>query len=165
VRSTLIVVALAAIVLPAGATAQTTFRIDPRGMSAADAELAALRIEYAAAATAGDAQRLSALYAHDAIAVPREGLLLRGPAQIQQYSVEAFSAVPGGATVTLTPRQFEARGSMASETGTFAETRAGESEPSATGVYVAIYTRGSDGVWRIAMEVRTRGRDQQAVRW
>lgn len=151
--------------LSAEATAQTTFRIDSRSMSPADGELAALRVEYAAAATAGDGRRLSALYAEDAIAVPREGVILRGPSEIRQYSDEAFSSVPAGATVTLTPQRFQTHGGMASETGTFAETRPGESEPSATGVYVAIYTRGADGVWRIAMEVRTRGRDKPAVRW
>ena len=164
VRSSLLIVALTAAAFPTTAMAQARFVVDANS-AAGDAELAALRAEYAAAASAGDAGRLSALYAADAIAVPRDGIMLRGRAEIERYSDEAFSAVPNGAMVTLTPQHFEARGHMASETGTFSETRQGEGQPSATGVYVAIYTRGSDGAWRIAMEVRSRGRDRQAVRW
>ena len=163
-RGGLLIVTLTAAAFPAVALAQARFVVDANS-TAGDAELAALRAEYAAAASAGDASRLSALYASDAIAVPRDGIMLRGRAEIERYTDEALSAVPDGATVTLTPRHFEARGQMASETGTFSETRQGEGQPAATGVYVAIYTRGNDGAWRIAMEVRSRGRDRQAVRW
>ena len=164
-RSSVLFFVLAAVSAnPATVTAQTTFRVDPRAFAEANGELSALRVEYAAAANAGDARRLSALYAADAIAVWTEGVMLRGASEIQRYSHEAFSSVPPAATVTLTPHQFETTGMMASETGTFSES-AGEGEPGATGVYVAIYTRGADGVWRISMEVRTRGRDRQAVRW
>lgn len=166
-RSSLVVVALVAVAaFPAAGAAQTTFRVqgDPKASAAVDGELAALRLEYAAAANAGDARRLSALYADDAIAVPRDGVLLRGAGEIQRYSQEALSAAGGAATVTFTPTHVDARGTVASETGTFSETRA-DGAPGATGVYVAIYTRGTDRVWRIAMEVRTRGRDQPAVRW
>jgi uncharacterized protein (TIGR02246 family) len=150
---------------PAHAAAQATFRVDPKAFEAADSELAALRLEYAAAANAGDANRLSRLYASDAIALWSDGMLLRGAAEIQRYSSEALSLVPTGASVTLTPKRFEAKGPMASETGTFAEVQSTDGQPGATGVYVAIYTRGADGAWRIAMEVRSRGRDKQVVRW
>ena len=156
---------MAAWMCPAQAAAQGTFRVDPKAFEAADSELSALRLEYAAAANAGDANRLSRLYAPDAIAVWTDGVLLRGAAEIQRYSSEALSSVPSGATVTLTPKRFEAEGRMASETGTFAELTGANGQDGATGVYVAIYTRGADGVWRIAMEVRSRGRDKQAVRW
>ena len=161
-----LVVALTAFCLyPAHAAAQATFRVDPKAFAAADTELAALRLEYAAAANAGDANRLSRLYASDAIAVWTDGVLLRGAAEIQRYSTEALSSVPTGATVTLTPKRFEAAGRMASETGTFSELQGADGRVAATGVYVAIYSRGADGVWRIAMEVRSRGRDKQVVRW
>ena len=166
-RSSFAIVALAALTaFPATGAAQTTFRVqgDPRGSAPADGELAALRVEYAAAANAGDARRLSALYAPDAIAVPRDGVLLRGVGEIHRYSHEALSAAAGAATVTFTPTHVESNGVVASETGTFSETRA-DGASGATGVYVAIYARGADGAWRIAMEVRTRGRDQPAARW
>ncbi len=150
---------------PVAVSAQTAFRVEAKAGAPADGELAALRLEYAAAASAGDATRLSGLYANDAIAVPREGVMLRGRAEIQRYSDEAFASVRNGAIVTLTPQQFATQGSMASETGTFAETPAGEGEPGATGVYVTIYTRDAEGAWRIAMDVRTRGRDKPVVSW
>ena len=164
-RSLLLVVLAAAWTYPCDAAAQPTFRVDPQAMQVADSELAALRLEYAAAANAGDASRLSRLYASDAIAVWTDGVLLRGAAEIQRYSSEVLSAVPSGASVTLTPKRFEAEGRMASETGTFAELQSADGRTGATGVYVAIYTRGADDVWRIAMEVRSRGRDKQVVRW
>lgn len=163
-RSSILCIALSVAAIPATVAGQTTFLVES-GVAGGDTELAAFRAEYAAAANAGDANRLSALYASDAIAVPKEGVMLRGRAEIQRYSHEAFAAIPSGATVTLTPQHFEARGAMASETGTFSETSAGEGQPGATGVYVAIYTRGPDGAWRIAMEVRSRGRDKPIVRW
>jgi uncharacterized protein (TIGR02246 family) len=165
-RRSLLAAALAFVVLhPSAAAAQTTFRVDQKALEAADGELAALRLEYAAAANAGDAARLSRLYASDAIAVWNDGVLLRGPAEIQRYSSDALSSVPSGASVTLTPTRFKADERMASETGTFAEAPSANDQPTATGVYVAIYTRGADGVWRISMEVRSRGRDKQVVRW
>jgi uncharacterized protein (TIGR02246 family) len=164
-RSLLLAALTAVWLYPSHAAAQATFRVDSKAVEAADSELAALRLEYAAAANAGDANRLSRLYAADAIAVWTDGVLLRGAAEIQRYSSEALSAVPRGATVTLTPTRFEAEGRMASETGTFSELQGAEGQAGATGVYVAIYSRGTDGVWRIAMEVRSRGRDKQVVRW
>lgn len=166
-RRSLLLAALAgALTYPSLAAAQQpTFRVDSNAVEAADSELAALRLEYAAAANAGDANRLSRLYASDAIAVWTDGVLLRGAAEIQRYSTEALSSVPTGASVTLTPKRFETKGRMASETGTFSEMQSPDGQPGATGVYVAIYTRGADGAWRIAMEVRSRGRDKQVVRW
>jgi uncharacterized protein (TIGR02246 family) len=165
-RRSLLVTALASVCLfPSIGAAQTTFRVEPGALETADSELAALRLEYAAAANAGDANRLARLYAPDAIAVWTDGVLLRGPAEIQRYSSEALSSVPRGASVTLTPTRFKADERMASETGTFSEAQSANGLPAATGVYVAIYTRGADHVWRISMEVRSRGRDKQVVRW
>jgi uncharacterized protein (TIGR02246 family) len=163
--SKFVVVLAAMAVFPAAASAQGTVRVDARAVAPGEGELAALRHEYAVTASAGDARGLTALYAEDAIAVPREGVVLRGPAEIQRYFAEAFASAPQGATVTLTPRHFSSYGRVASETGTFAESHSPEGEPLATGVYVAIYTRGSDGAWRISMEVRTTGRDKQTVKW
>lgn len=158
--------ALAALVLSsAAAAAQPVLRVDTAAVTHGDAELTALRAEYAAAASAGDARRLSALYAPDAIAVLKDGLMLRGSAQIHQYAASAFASAAPRATVTLVPQQLRTAGAIASETGTFSETAAGEGTPAASGVYVAIYTRRGDGIWRIAMEVRARGRSAPAVSW
>jgi uncharacterized protein (TIGR02246 family) len=164
-RRSLLAAVTTALLYPSVAAGQTTFRVESQVLEAADRELAALRLEYAAAANAGDATRLSRLYTSDAIAVWTDGVLLRGSAEIQQYSNEALSSVPNGATVTLKPMRLQADERMASETGTFSEAQSTNGQPATTGVYVAIYTRSPDGAWRIAMEVRSRGRDKQVVRW
>ena len=147
------------------AAAQPLLKVDSAAVPQGDAELTALRAEYAAAASAGDARRLSALYAPDAIAVLRDGLMLRGAEQIHEYAASAFASGAPRATVTLVPQHLRTAGAIASETGTFSETSAGDGTPAASGVYVAIYTRRGDGVWRIAMEVRARGRGTPAVSW
>jgi uncharacterized protein (TIGR02246 family) len=128
-------------------------------------DLAALRDEYVAAVNTADAAGLARLYAPDARVVVADGIVLRGGAEIGRYFQEAFAAGAQGARVTLRPERFSVDHAMASETGEFFESRDGDSAPSATGVYVTIYTRDATGNWRIAMEVRTRGRDKQLVRW
>jgi uncharacterized protein (TIGR02246 family) len=127
--------------------------------------LTALREKYAAAVNAADAAALGALYAADALVVVDDGLILRGNRDIGRYFQEAFAARADGATVTLRPARFTVENDVASETGGFSESRPGEPTPTVTGVYVTIYTRDSGGDWQIAMELRTRGRDKQLVRW
>jgi ketosteroid isomerase-like protein len=135
--------------------AQSRVDVDTSALSHADAELGAVRTAYAAAASTGDATGLSALYAPDAIALLDGGALLRGAGEI----VKRHEA-SGGATLTLAPRELRRAGTIASEVGTFSEAADRGATP-VSGVYVTIYTRGTDGVWRIAMEVRARGREQQ----
>lgn len=145
---------------------QATITVDLRVPAAPDDErLAALRDQYAAAVNAADAAALGALYAPDALVVVADGVVLRGASEIGRYFHDAFTRRGDGATVTLQPERFSVERGVASETGAFAESRAGEAVPTATGVYVTIYTRNDAGEWRIAMEVRTRGRDKQLVRW
>lgn len=138
--------------------------VDLRAPAVPD-DLAALRDRYATAVNAADAGTLAALYAPDALVVVTDGLVLRGGAEIGRYFHEAFAAGAQGARVNLRPERFTVENGMASETGEFSESRDGEQAPSVTGVYVTIYARDAAGAWRIAMEVRTRGRDKQLVRW
>ena len=134
--------------------AQNRVQVDTSAVSHGDAELGAVRAAYAAAANAADASRLAALYAPDALALLDDGALLRGAAQILKRH-----EAPAGATLTFSPRELRRDATIASEVGTFSEAYAGATPVS--GVYVTIYTRGADGAWRIAMEVRARGRDKQ----
>ena len=147
------------------ATAQTVVTVDARTVAVRDEGLTALREQYAAAVNAKDAAALAALYAQDALVVVSDGVVLRGGSEVGRYFQEAFGAAPEAATVTLQPERFSVENGVASETGEFSEAQAGEPRPTATGVYVTIYTRNSAGDWRIAMEVRTRGREKQVVRW
>ena len=166
-RSSAAFVALVALAaLPSGVSGQTWVTVNASAIvPAPPRDLAAVRSEYASALNAGDAGRLGALYAADAIAVPAEGTVLRGREEIGRYFSETCEARPAGTTVTLTPREFTTSDHLASETGLFSESRDGDPATVATGVYVTIYQRGADGEWRIAMEIRTRGRDKQIVRW
>ena len=138
--------------------------VDLRAPAVPD-DLAVLRDQYVAAVNAADAPALAALFAPDALVVVADGIVLRGGAEVGRYFHEAFATGNQGARVTLRPERFSVDSGMASETGEFSESRDIESAPAVTGVYVTIYTRDASGAWRIAMEVRTRGRDKQLVRW
>lgn len=164
-RSSAALVVVAALAVPAAASAQTWVTLDVNVIVPAARELAAVRAEYAAALNSGDAGRSSALYAPDAIAVLDDGPALRGRAEISRYFQQAFEARAAGVAVLLSPQRFRVDDDVASETGSFLESRQGEPPEAATGVYVTIYRRDAGGEWRIAMELRTRGRDKQIVRW
>ena len=139
--------------------------VEPAATAPVDGDLAALREKYAAALNAGDATQLGALYASDALAVMGDGAVLRGAAEIGRYFREALAAGTPAASVALRPQQFNAEEGIASETGTFHESRGDNPPDVATGAYVTIYVRRPGGEWHIAMDVRTRGRDKQIVRW
>ena len=136
-------------------SAQNRVQVDTSAVSHGDPDLGAVRAAYAAAANAADASRLAALYAPDAIALLDDGALLRGAAEILKRH-----EAPAGATLTFSPRALRRDATIASEVGTFSEASDAGAAP-VSGVYVTIYTRGADGAWRIAMEVRARGRDTQ----
>lgn len=159
---TLVIVGVA----PPAATAQTWVTVNVSALAPPPpTDLAAVRSEYASALNAGDASRLGALYSADAMAVPADGIVLRGRDEINRYFSETCEARPVGTSVTLTPQQFSTGDRLASETGLFSEMSEGDPSSVATGVYVTIYERGANGEWRIALEIRTRGRDKQIVRW
>jgi ketosteroid isomerase-like protein len=138
-------------------------RVDWSHVVPADAEISALRTEYAAAVNASDARRAMALYTPDALTIHCDGSLVRGAvavgARIEDRTQEH-------AAVTLMPRRFSSAGMVASETGTFTESVAGASGPtSVEGVYVTIYSRLPGGPWRIALEVRTTGHTPALAVW
>jgi uncharacterized protein (TIGR02246 family) len=115
-------------------------------------DLAAVRSEYISAVNAGDPQRAAATYASDALAVLGDAEVLRGAAAIGERLRQRLAA--DGGTVTLAPRSFTASGPVGSETGTYT-VRTASGVATGEGVYVAVYSQGADGRWRIAMEVRT----------
>jgi uncharacterized protein (TIGR02246 family) len=126
-----------------------------------DPAITALRSEYIAAVNSSDERRVSALYTPDALARLSDGSLLRGADTIASRLRNRPPAV-----VTVIPRRIVAETTVASETGTFTETL---QEPHGTrtveGIYVTIYSRGADGLWRIAMEVRTTGSTPSITVW
>lgn len=159
-----LLLALMAIV-PAAADAPMVMRVDTSIAQTADDELAAVRADYVEAANARDAARLTALYAPDALVSLPDGMSLTGSGEISSHFKAAFASPARDATVTLTPHRFEMRGDVGAESGTFVESASGASGAIATGAYVTIYTRGADGRWRIAIDVRTTGAHPPAVAW
>jgi uncharacterized protein (TIGR02246 family) len=153
---------IATALLPAQAAAQGSVRLASGGVAQDAREIADVRAAYIAAVNEHDATRLARLYAPDAIAILADGVVRRGRADVTEYFRNALSTDDGD--VIVSPSRFVAGVNVASETGSFVEV-AGSGGRRATGAYVTIYTRGADGRWRIAMDVRTRGRDATIVRW
>jgi len=110
--------------------------------------------------------RADVFYAPDAVAALSSGSIVNGAPALAERLRSALDTEQHGVTITLTPQRFVMVGATGSETGTFVETI---SDATATrkveGVYVTIYARGSDGQWRIAMEVRSTGSRPPLAIW
>jgi uncharacterized protein (TIGR02246 family) len=155
-----------ALVLPTNATyAQVVARLEER-VRPASLELNAVRAAFVDALNNRDAIRLGALYAPDAIVVLSDGRMLHGAGEIGAHFERTSSSRAAG-TLTLTPARFDSSGEVRSETGTTVETSPNDSAgPTVvTGAYVVIYSRQADGEWRIAMELRTNGRQTALLDW
>jgi hypothetical protein len=83
----------------------------------------------------------------------------RDPAVESFYLADAIGIMPdrSAASLTLFPRKFESGSQLASETGTYIETRSAGGGADVEGLYVTVYARGTDNRWRIALEVWTTG--------
>jgi len=155
-----------ALVLPTSLTyAQVVARLEER-VRPASVELNAVRAAFVDALNNRDATRLAALYAPDAIVVLSDGRMLHGTGEIGAH-FERTSASRFAGTLTLTPARFDSSGEVRSETGTTVETSRTDHAGSTavTGAYVVIYSRQVDGEWRIAMELRTKGRQTPLIDW
>ena len=155
-----------ALVLPTGtAYAQVVAQLEER-VRPASAELLAVRTAFVDALNSRDAVRLGSLYAPDAIVALSDGRTLHGAGEISAHFERTSSSTAAG-TLTLTPARFDSSGEIRSETGTTSETSRNDGAPSTvvTGAYVVIYSRQPDGEWRIAMELRTTGRQTSLVDW
>jgi uncharacterized protein (TIGR02246 family) len=127
--------------------------------AAADAEvraaIAAANAEFARALVAGDARALSALFAEDGEVVPAaERGFVSGRAEIEAYNARRLGA-RRYLDVTLTTVRLGVSGDLAWETGTSQVTlRQGEGAPvTLTGRYLAAWSRGADGRWRIQADL------------
>ena len=130
-------------------------------------EIAQARDEYVAAVNAGEPDKITPLYTDDALVIPSEGVVLHGKAEVARYFADALQQSPAAGLVTMTPFAATAAGNLGSETGSFEESRITPtgSRAEVTGLYVIIYSRGADGRWRIAMEVRTSGDSRTVINW
>ena len=125
----------------------------------ADSPIAAVRREYAAAFNM-HSTGLRNLYTPDAVGIFADGT------RVARAVTRALDEELAPVTVTLVPGRFVVEGDTGSEAGVFTETAAGDDQAGRVeGMYVTIYSRGADGHWRIAMEVRTRGGRPPLARW
>ena len=130
-----------------------------------ESAIADVRRNYVTAINARDA-KAEAFYAADAVAALSSGSIVNGAPALAERLRTALNAESHGVTITLTPRRFVIDGATGSETGTFIETTSDDAQSrSVEGVYVTIYSRGADGQWRIAMEVRTTGSRAPLAIW
>jgi ketosteroid isomerase-like protein len=137
--------------------------VDWSSAAGADTPIADVRRAYVTAINARD-KKAEAFYAADAVAALTSGSIENGAPALAERLRTALDAEQNGVTITLRPRRFVMDGTTGSETGTFLETRAAENR-TVEGVYVTIYSRGADGQWRIAMEVRTTGSRPPLAVW
>jgi ketosteroid isomerase-like protein len=129
----------------------------------ADSAIAGVRRDYVTAVNARDT-KAEAFYAADAVAALSSGSIVNGAPALAERVRTALDGTPQGVTITLMPRRFVIDGVTGSETGTFLETDSIQNR-TVEGVYVTIYSRGPDGQWRIAMEVRTTGSRPPLAVW
>ena len=117
------------------AQSESPVRVDWSAAKGVDTEVAAARRELVRALNAGD------------------------PGSDSFYTADALGMTPDRthAALTLVPRTFDVGKDTASETGTYVETRSDGAKETVEGLYVTIYSRGSDQRWRVAMEVWTTG--------
>jgi uncharacterized protein (TIGR02246 family) len=148
-------------------SAQVVTRTGAATEHAGSSDIALLRDAHVAAINAGDMQAVAAVYADDAVLVPSDGVALRGRAEIARYFTRTFSLRDSTRAVTITCVKSESGDKLGSETGRFEEAQmtAAGTLTRVTGVYVIIYSRGADGAWRVAIEVRSRGGKDALVDW
>lgn len=147
------------------APSDNVMHVDWSTAAGVDTAIADVRRDYVTAVNAHDA-RAEAFYAPDAVAALSSGSIVNGAPALTARLRTALDADLPGVTITLTPQRFVIDGATGSETGTFVETTAATPPGRAVeGVYVTIYSRGADGQWRIAMEVRTTGSRTPLAVW
>lgn len=114
----------------------------------AEAEVAAVREAWIAAAEADDAAAVAALYAPDAVLMAPDGSSLTGRAAIQEQLAMDFAEV---SATTVTPTHFGQSGMVAWESGEFSQTvTSPEGEMEVSGQYTVILEN-RDGQWQIVL--------------
>ena len=102
---------------------------------------------------AGDIQTLVGIYTEDGVAAPGGRDFLQGPAALTRYW-----NLPEGRTVLrheTTTEELVLNGDYAYDRGYYSGQSAQDGEPLAPfrGAYLIVWERGSDGTWRIAVDM------------
>jgi uncharacterized protein (TIGR02246 family) len=126
------------------------------GLSAEDeAAIRAVDAEWSRAATAGDADALSAIYASDATLMPPNEPPAKGEA-MKKYNAEMLKAFSG--PIELTTTSVEGRGDLAFAVGTYRATMTPRKPgakplPTEEGKYVEVMKKQPDGSWKIIYDI------------
>ena len=128
----------------------------PAGLSAKDeAAVRAVDAEWTRAASAGDGNALTAVYASDATLLPPNEPVAKGEA-MKKYNADMTSSFSG--PIELTTTAVEGRGDLAYAVGTYRATltpkKAGaKALPTEEGKYIEILKKQTDGSWRIVYDI------------
>jgi uncharacterized protein (TIGR02246 family) len=126
------------------------------GLSAEDeASIRALDAEWARAASAGDANALTALYTADATLLPPSEPIVKGEA-VKKYNVGMTNDFTG--PTELTTATVEGRGDLAYAVGIYRATltpkKAGAKPlPTEEGKYLEVLKKQGDGSWKIVYDM------------
>ena len=126
------------------------------GLSAEDeAAIRAVDVEWARAASAGDANALTAVYAPDATLLPPNEPVVQGEA-VKKYNADMTNSFSGPFEITTTA--VEGRGDLAYVVGKYRATltpkKAGAKPlPTEEGKYIEVMKKQPDGSWKIAYEM------------
>ena len=138
----------------AGATAAPS-----SGTASTTAEVAAIHDtarRFSAAYVRGDAATMAALYTEDGVIFPEGTEAIRGRAAIQQY----WTPRPGRRVTrhVLTPERIEIAGNLAHDYGRYEVDgeEDGKAWPTGYGKYVVVWKRGTDGAWRMHLDMWNR---------
>ena len=128
----------------------------PAGLSAEDeAAVRAVDAEWTRAASAGDGNALTAVYASDATLLPPNEPVAKGEA-MKKYNADMTSSFSG--PIELTTTAVEGRGDLAYAVGTYRATltpkKAGAKPlPTEEGKYIEVLKKQADGSWKIVYDI------------
>jgi uncharacterized protein (TIGR02246 family) len=115
--------------------------------------------EWSAAFLAGDAAAVSALYTEDAASIPARGDWHRGRAAIgQDLQATQFDSLTFTAREDITDEVIPVGTDYAWEVGHYSSTgtyKTGGKTKTASGRYVVLWKRDTDGVWRLHRDMGT----------
>jgi ketosteroid isomerase-like protein len=128
----------------------TAADVNSTGLSAQDrSALEDLNKKWEQAATAGDANALSALYTSDATVLPENAPAAKGDA-VKTYWTGFTKSFSGKAELHTT--SMDGRGDLAYVTGTFQLTPKGATK-SIEGKWVTVNKKQSDGSWKMLVDI------------
>lgn len=123
------------------------------GIAETKRALAAVNARYGKAVEQRDAAAIRDLYTKDAIVLPPDQAMIRGNAGVEDFWKASFAA--GVKAASLEAIDVEQVGDVAFETGTYTMTVApeGKQAQTATGKYVVVWKRLSDGAWKLHRDI------------